>query len=101
MATGEAARSSLRRRTVPAGGPEPSRLPRRYYGMDPLDDTVRSILALAASYKLGTIIKAERVVDEYLDAFQGYQARRGAMGALLNELALPEHHAATGAVCSS
>lgn len=61
--------------------------------MDPLDDAVRSILALAASYKPGTIIMAERVVDEYLDAFGGYRARRAAMDALLRELASPERRA--------
>ncbi|WP_238193912.1 hypothetical protein [Methylobacterium frigidaeris] len=54
---------------------------------------MRSILLLAASYKPGTIIKAERVVDAYLDEFQGYQARRAAMDALLRELALPERQA--------
>ena len=59
-------------------------------GMDRLEDTVRSILALAASYKPGTIIKAERVVDAYLDQFEGYRARRVAMDALLHELAMPE-----------
>lgn len=58
-------------------------------GMDGLDEIVRSILALAASYKPGTIIKAERVVDDYLDGFEGYRARRAAMDALLHELALP------------
>lgn len=55
--------------------------------------TVRSILALAGSYKPGTIIKAERVVDAYLDDFQGYRARRAAADALLDELASPERHA--------
>lgn len=73
--------------------PEPSRVTRCYYGMDTLDDTVRSILALAATYKPGTIIKAERVVDEYLDEFKGYRARRAAMDALLRELASPERQA--------
>lgn len=61
--------------------------------MDQLDETVRSILALAASYRPGTIIKAERVVDAYLDEFVGYRARRAAMDALLRELALPERRA--------
>lgn len=58
--------------------------------MDQLDETVRSILALAASYRPGTIIKAERVVDAYLDQFEGHWARRAAMVALLGELAMPE-----------
>ncbi|AWN37737.1 hypothetical protein [Methylobacterium radiodurans] len=61
--------------------------------MDTLDDTMRSILALAATYRPGTIIKAEQVVDAYLDEFQGYRARRAAMDALLHELALPSHRA--------
>ncbi|MEZ0253251.1 MAG: hypothetical protein ACAH20_20180 [Methylobacteriaceae bacterium] len=61
--------------------------------MNSLDDTVRSILALAASYKPGTIIKAERVVDAYLGEFERYRSRRAAMDALLGELALPEHRA--------
>lgn len=61
--------------------------------MDPLDETVRSILGLAASCKPGTIIKAERVVDAYLGDFEGYRARRAAMDDLLRELALPEHRA--------
>ena len=61
--------------------------------MNRLDDTVRSLLALAASYKPGTIIAAERVVDAYLTQFQGFQARLAAMDALLHELALPEHRA--------
>jgi hypothetical protein len=73
--------------------PEPPRVTRRYYGMDTLDDTVRSILALAATYKPGTIIKAEQVVDAYLDEFRGYRARRAAMDALLRELASPERQA--------
>ncbi|GJD92374.1 hypothetical protein BHAOGJBA_5928 [Methylobacterium hispanicum] len=58
--------------------------------MDQLDETVRSILALAATYKPGTIIRAERVVDAYLADFDGYRARRAAMDALLRELDLPE-----------
>jgi hypothetical protein len=61
--------------------------------MDPLDDKVRSILALADSYKAGNIIKAERVVDAYLDNFQGYRALRAAMDTLLRELARPKHRA--------
>ncbi|BAU88786.1 hypothetical protein MPPM_0181 [Methylorubrum populi] len=61
--------------------------------MDQLDQTVRSILARAATYKPGTIIRAERVMDAYLDTFEGYQARRAAMDALLRELGLPERHA--------
>jgi hypothetical protein len=61
--------------------------------MNRLDDIVRSLLALAASYQPGTVIKAERVVDAYLTQFEGYHARRAAMDALLQELALPEHHA--------
>jgi hypothetical protein len=61
--------------------------------MDELDETVRSILALAASYKPGTIIKAERLVDAYLDQFQGYRELRAAMDALLHELTLPERRA--------
>ena len=61
--------------------------------MDQLDNTVRSLLALAASYKPGTIIAAEQVVDGYLTQFQGCQARLAAMDALLHELALPEHRA--------
>jgi|GEM_PF-2837896 len=61
--------------------------------MDPLDHTVCSILTLAASYKPGTIIEAERVVDAHLDEFEGYRARRAAMDALLDELASPERHA--------
>lgn len=61
--------------------------------MDPLDHTVRSILTLAAFYKPGTIIEAERVVDAYLDECEGYRARRAAMDALLVELASPERHA--------
>lgn len=73
--------------------PEPPRVTRDYYGMDTLDDTVRSILALAATYKPGTIIKAERVVDVYLDNFESYQARRAAMDALLRELASPARQA--------
>ena len=59
--------------------------------MDRLDRTVRSLLALAASYQPGTIIAAERVVDAYLTQFESYQARRAAMDVLLCELALPEH----------
>ena len=39
-------------------------------GMDPLDVTVRSILSLAAPYKPGTIVRAERVLDEYRDDFR-------------------------------
>ena len=62
-------------------------------GMDHLKHTVRSILAHAGSYRPGTIIEAERIVDAYLDDFEGYWARRAAMYALLHELALPEHHA--------
>ena len=58
-----------------------------------LDDTVLSLLALAASYKPGTISEAERAVDAYLTQFQGIQARLAAMDALLHELALPEHRA--------
>ncbi|GJE42258.1 hypothetical protein [Methylobacterium soli] len=58
-----------------------------------LDDTVLSLLALAASYKPGTIIEAERAVDAYLTQFQGIQARLAAMDALFHELALPEHRA--------
>ncbi|BAU88799.1 hypothetical protein MPPM_0194 [Methylorubrum populi] len=61
--------------------------------MDSLDDTVRTILALAASYRPGTIVRAERVVDAYLDDFEGYRGRRAAMDALLHELALPERRA--------
>ncbi|MGX9981562.1 hypothetical protein [Methylobacterium fujisawaense] len=61
--------------------------------MDQRDQTVRSILALAASYRPGTIIRAERVVDAYLDEFAGYRARRAAMDALLRELAMPERRA--------
>lgn len=61
--------------------------------MDRLDETVRSILVLAASYKPGTIVRAERVVDAYLDGCEGYRARRAAMDALLHELALPKHRA--------
>jgi hypothetical protein len=61
--------------------------------MDPLNDNVRSILALATSYKPGTIIKAERVLDAKLDELRGSGARRGAMDALLHELALPKRHA--------
>lgn len=61
--------------------------------MDPLDDTVRSLLALAARYRPGTIIEAESVVDAYLARHHGYRARRAAMDALLAELALPQHHA--------
>jgi hypothetical protein len=67
--------------------------PNASIGTDQLDETVRSILALAASYRPGTIIKAERVVDAYLDDYEGYRARRAAMDALLRELALPEHRA--------
>lgn len=61
--------------------------------MDPLNDNVRSILALATSYKPGTIIMAERVVDAKLDELRGSRARRAAMDALLHELALPTRHA--------
>ncbi len=61
--------------------------------MDQLDKTVGSILALAATYRPGTIVRAERVVDAYLDEFDGYRARRAAMDALLRELALPERRA--------
>lgn len=62
-------------------------------GMDRLDETVRSILALSASYRPGTIVSAERVVDAYLGEHEGYRARRAAMDALLHELALPERRA--------
>lgn len=58
-----------------------------------LDETVRSLLALAARYEPGIIIEAERVIDVYLARFQGYEARRNAMVALLEELALPERQA--------
>ena len=34
--------------------------------MAPLDETVRSLLAFAASYRPGAIIEAERVVDAFL-----------------------------------
>jgi len=61
--------------------------------MDMLDDTVRTLLALSARYRVGTIIEAERAVDAYLGGFRGYQTRRAAMDALLLELALPEHRA--------
>lgn len=61
--------------------------------MDQLDGTVRSLLTLAARYRPGTIVEAERVVDFYLARFEGYRARRAAMDALLHELARPEHHA--------
>jgi hypothetical protein len=61
--------------------------------MKRLDDTVRSLLALAACYRPGTIIEAERMVDAYLIQFEGYHARRSAMDALLHELALPERRA--------
>ncbi len=61
--------------------------------MGSLDQTVRSILAQAGSYKPGTIIEAERIVNAYLKDFEGYRARREAMDALLHELALPERHA--------
>ena len=61
--------------------------------MDPLEATVRALLALAARYRPGTIIEAERVVDSYLARHRGYRARRAAMDALLAELALPEQHA--------
>ena len=56
-------------------------------------ETMRSLLALAASYKTGNVTEAERVVDAYLTQFQGYRARLAAMDALLHELALPEHRA--------
>lgn len=61
--------------------------------MDPLDDTVRTLLALSARYRPGTIIEAERVVDAYLAHFPVYEARRTAMVALLEELAMPKHQA--------
>ena len=61
--------------------------------MDPLEYTVHTLLALAARYRPGTIIKAVRVVDAYLAEFQGYEARRNAMVALLEELAMPERQA--------
>ncbi|URD35101.1 hypothetical protein M6G65_21500 [Methylobacterium tardum] len=61
--------------------------------MDRLGETVRSILTLSASYKPGTIIRAEQVVDAYLGEHEGYRARRAAMDALLRELALPERRA--------
>ena len=58
-----------------------------------LDDIVRSLLAFSASYQPGTIIEGERVVDAYLTQFEGYQACRVAMDALLQELASPAHRA--------
>jgi hypothetical protein len=58
--------------------------------MEQLDETLRSILTLAANYKPGTIIQAERVVDIYLANFDGYRARWAAMDALMRELDLPE-----------
>lgn len=61
--------------------------------MDMLDDTVRTLLALSARYRVGTIIEAECAVDTYLGEFPGYRARRAAVDALLLELALPEHRA--------
>ncbi|CAO4195142.1 hypothetical protein LFADAHJC_LOCUS3508 [Methylorubrum extorquens] len=60
--------------------------------MDPFNDNVRSILALAISHKPGTIIKAERVLDAKLHELRGSRARRAAMDALLHELALPRRH---------
>ena len=56
-------------------------------------ETMRSLLALAASYRSGNVTEAERVVDAYLTHFEGYQERVAAMDALLHELALPEHRA--------
>ena len=59
--------------------------------MKHLRETVRLLVGLAASYRVGTITEAEQVVDAYLVAFQGYHARKAAMDALLNELDAPIH----------
>jgi hypothetical protein len=56
-------------------------------------ETVRLLIGLAASYRVGTINKAEQIVDAYLIAFQGYRARKSAMDALLTELDAPIHRA--------
>lgn len=61
--------------------------------MDHVRETVRSLVSLAGSYRPGTIIEAEQVVDTYLAAFRGYRARRAAMDALLHELASAAHRA--------
>ncbi|KAB1070798.1 hypothetical protein [Methylobacterium soli] len=47
--------------------------------MDHLDLTVRTILALAASYQTGAILEAEKAVDTYLAAFHGFQNRKAAI----------------------
>ena len=57
--------------------------------MKHLKETVRLLVSLAASYRVGAINEAEQVVDSYLVAFQGYRARKAAMDGLLNELHSP------------
>lgn len=61
--------------------------------MDHLSETVHLVVGLAATYRPGAITDAERVVDTYLVAFQGYHARTAAIDALLDQLHSPSHRA--------
>jgi hypothetical protein len=60
-------------------------------GSEHLSQTVRTILALAASYQLGVISEAEQAVDTYLATHRGYRSRKEAIDALRRELADPSH----------
>lgn len=61
--------------------------------MDGLSETVRRLVTLAATYRLGIIYEAKQVVDAYVTAFDGYQARKAAVDALREELRSPLHRA--------
>jgi len=61
--------------------------------MDPLSETVRRLVTLAATYRVGLIYEAEQGVDAYVTTFDGYQARKAAMDALREELRSPLHRA--------
>jgi hypothetical protein len=59
--------------------------------MNHLSETMLRLSELTASYRPGTIIEAERVVDTYLATFEGYPSRAAAIERLRAELSLPAH----------
>lgn len=61
--------------------------------MAPLQCTIRTIVALAETHRVGAIFEAEQAVDAYLACFSGYRERTTALDMLRHELAKPERRA--------